>query len=174
MLRLEGLGDADLKSFLESINTIKRHPDILFMAETLDRKRASITSKKTQIVRPRPSRSMKASSMKNPSIRKVRQHSRRLLRQPEPETRETSSADRQWHTRPSAQVPYQNSHSEAASTESQPYAEDSIMMKGPPGFEYDGTFNTPVGNKSSFAGGNYRIDLDDMDGAPSPLEFSTF
>jgi hypothetical protein len=170
MLQLEGLGDAELKCFLESIDTIKRHPDIQFMAEALDRKRPSITSKKTQLVRPRPSRSMKASSMENPSIHKIPQPSRHLSCRPEPETSETSATVCQWHTRHSTQVPYQNSHSEAASTENQPYAEHTTVMMGPPDFEYDGMFNTPTRNESSSTGGNYRIDLDDIDIVRSPLE----
>ena len=77
MLQLEGLEDAELKAFLESMDTIRGHSDIQFMAEALDRKRPSITSKRTQLVRPRPSRSVKTLIMDNLSIHKVPQHFRR-------------------------------------------------------------------------------------------------
>ena len=171
MLQLEGLEDAELTSFLESIDTIKRHPDIQFMAESLDRKRPSITSKKTQLVRPRPSRSVKTPSMDYPSINKVSQHYLRRARRPEQRIGESIVADCQWHARPSAELSPQTTHSEAmknTSAESQPYV-DAIMMTGLLEFEYDGMFNSVAGNKSSPTGGNYRIDLDDIDGAQSPL-----
>ena len=172
MLQLEGLGDAELKSFLGSIDAIRRHPDIQFMAEALDRKRPSITSKKTQLVRPRPSRSVKTPSMDNPPIHKVLKHSRRRVRRPDPETVECIVADCQWHSRQSAQPSPQTSHLEAVQktpVESQPYVE-AIMMTGPPEFVYDSMFNSNAGNKGSPIEGNYRIDLGDMDGALSPLD----
>ncbi|KIV94126.1 hypothetical protein, variant [Exophiala mesophila] len=55
----EGHGDEELGSFLKSIDTIKWHPDLEFMAEVTDRKRPSITTKETYLVRPRPPRSTK-------------------------------------------------------------------------------------------------------------------
>ena len=53
--QLEGLEDEELGFFLKCIDTIKWHPDLEFMAEVTDRKRPSITTKKTYLVRPRAS-----------------------------------------------------------------------------------------------------------------------
>lgn len=91
-----------------------------------------------------------------------------------PKTGESIVADCQWHARQSAQLLPQTSYLEAVkkkktSAESQPYVE-AIMMTGLPEFEYAGMFNSTAGNKGSPTEGNYWIDLDGMDGAPSPLD----
>lgn len=49
--QLEDLGDKELGHFWKSIETIKWHSDLAFMAEATDRNRPSISIKKTSLVR---------------------------------------------------------------------------------------------------------------------------
>ena len=172
MLQLEDLRDVELKSFLESIAEIKRHPDVQFLAEALDRKRPSITSKKTQLVRPRPSRSVKTSSMSKQSLHKVHLQSQRRTLRPDRKPCELIVAKRRWHTHQLAPLPSQISQSETMKKNSagyQPYAE-AAMITGLQDFDYDATFDSDTGIKGSPRGGDFRIDLDDMDNISSPLD----
>ena len=172
MLQLEDLGDVELESFLESIAEIKRHPDVQFMAEALDRKRPSITSKKTQLVRPRPSRSVKTSSRSKQSLHKVHLQSQRRVCQPDRTICKPTVAKRGWHTHQLSPLPSQTSHLETKKknlADSQPYAEDA-MLTSLQDFNYDVMFDSVTGLKGPPGGGDFRIDLDDMDNVSTPLD----
>jgi hypothetical protein len=53
---LKGLSNAEFQAFLKSVDAIKPHGDLLFIIETLERKRPSRLSKRKHVPGPRPAR----------------------------------------------------------------------------------------------------------------------
>jgi len=144
MIQLEGLGDEELEIFLKSIEMIKWHPDLLFMAEAIDRKRPSITAKKTYLVRPRPSRSTKKANADQQPNHKGSQHICRRARRTEPNTAERSHIMTQDHAPSSDRIlsyPGSSDVTKQTPVERCLYGEETIMMAGLPDFEYDSMFN---------------------------------
>ncbi|KAK5043456.1 hypothetical protein LTR84_011972 [Exophiala bonariae] len=174
MVQLENLRNEELQAFLESIDTIEWHRDLLFMAEAMDRKRLSITSKKIYLVRPRPSRSIKTPIVDATPIQKPSQHSRRAVRQ-------TCSNRGRFinvvHDRSNPPFPYQtSSHTGPTDAAKQtpmgkcPYTENAIMEAELRGFEYAGIYQSVPENQPLSGGGSNRIDLDRIDSAPPSLD----
>ena len=173
MLQLEDLRDAELQAFLESINTIEWHRDLLFMAEAMDRKRLSITSKKTYLVRPRPSRSIKTTIVGGTPKQKPSQHSHRAVDGSGPNRSRSINVV---HDCGNRSFPYpspsQNGHTDAAKQnpmEKYQYAENAIIGAELTQFEYTGLFHSIPENKSLPGGGSNRLDLDRIDSAPPSL-----
>ncbi|KAK7883581.1 hypothetical protein LTR67_011079 [Exophiala xenobiotica] len=161
MPQLEALTDEELRLFLKSVKVIKWHSDLLFLAEAVDRKRPSITSKKTSLVRPRPSRSTKTIGTDNRRSHKSLRHVEGGVRQTEPNS--TGCPNMVVHDgahAPSSDQPLSYAGSSDAanqlSAERCLDGEETVVMTGLPGPEY--------------YGGNYRIDLDDMVGATPSLD----
>ncbi|RMZ86917.1 hypothetical protein DV736_g5853, partial [Chaetothyriales sp. CBS 134916] len=174
MLQLEDLGSEDLKAFLESIHTIEWHPDLLFMAEAMDRKHPSITSKKTYLVRPRPSRSIKTTEAYASTNRKAPQHSRHRARRGELNRGQSINV-----IHGQSNPPFSNQSSSytgltgalrQTAVEKYSYAEGVTVEAGLTEFEYAGIFNSVPGNNSLPTGGSYRVGLDDTDNAPPSLD----
>lgn len=160
MHELECLTDNECESLVNSINRIRWHPDLEFMAESMNRKRTAITSKKTQLVRPRPSRYSKDKPRNSPSQKEVRQRKDRI-HPPQPGTiRSVVSA----YVHANAQTP---NASELGATHLSPSArlssaEVAMNNTNTSTPAYDSVFEVATGTDGTIAEGNFGIDLDDM------------
>ena len=174
MLQLEDLGNEELKAFLESIDAIDRHPDLLFMAEAMDRKRLSKTSKRTYLVRPRPSRSTKKTNVDASQNRKSSQRSHRRVCEGDLNRDQSINVV---HYRGNPAFSYQPSsptrHTDTVkqtSTGKYPYGEDTIMDTRMTEFEYADMFNSGSGNNRLPTEESYPAGLDGIDSAPPSLD----
>lgn len=145
MPQLEALVDEELRLFLKSIKVIKWHSDLLFLAEAVDRKRP-IMSKKTSLVRPRPSRSTKTIGTDNRRSHKGLRHVEGGVHQTEPNA--TGCPNMVAHDgahAPSSDQPlsYAGSSDVAnqLSAERCLDGEETVVMTGLPGPEYYGMYD---------------------------------
>lgn len=160
MRDLESLTDIECESLVKSITRMTWHPDLEFMAESLRRKPTVITSKKTQLVRPRPSRSAKNSQREISRPRRPSQFSGCSHRsQPCTNVPVIGAQD---CSNPQQDQTSQDSAAHPSAIAGPPYTEAAMSVASTPGLTYDPMFSEAGGPSDTIIEINYGIDLDSI------------
>lgn len=158
MQELEGLTDSECESLVTSIDSIKWHADLEFMAESMSRKRKAITSKRTQLVRPRPSRSTRNTCRDIPGHSGLHQRRDRIHpSHPNPNRPVVGANDR-------SNSQGRNPTSQFGTARLTPIeglsTEVAMAVTNASTLAYDPVFDVATETSGTIAGGNYGIDLD--------------